>query len=98
MTTANTAELAALLAQLAHTLAQENQKTPEISEQRPLPTVRVLLTVEEAAQRLGIGRTLMFKLVKTGEIASVTIGRLRRVPESALREYTARLTTTQRIA
>ncbi|HEX9334443.1 MAG TPA: helix-turn-helix domain-containing protein, partial [Pseudonocardiaceae bacterium] len=40
---------------------------------------RVLLTVEEAAKRLGIGRTTAFALVKTGEIVSVQIGRLRRV-------------------
>ncbi|MDP9798754.1 excisionase family DNA binding protein [Catenuloplanes nepalensis] len=48
---------------------------------------RVVLTIEEAAQRLGIGRTTMYALVRSGEIRSVTIGRLRRVPVRCLTEY-----------
>lgn len=51
----------------------------------------VLLTVEEAAQRLRIGRTSMYHLVSTGAIETVTIGRLRRVPAECLAEYVARL-------
>jgi excisionase family DNA binding protein len=39
----------------------------------------VLLTVEEAARRLRIGRTTCFRLL-AGELESVTVGRLRRVP------------------
>ncbi|RKF25776.1 helix-turn-helix domain-containing protein [Micromonospora globbae] len=48
---------------------------------------RIVLTVEEAAQRLGIGRTTMYGLVKNGEVRTVTIGRLRRVPLACLNEY-----------
>lgn len=48
---------------------------------------RIVLTVEEAAQRLGIGRTTMYSLVKNGEVRTVTIGRLRRVPLACLNEY-----------
>ena len=58
------------------------------------PTVAdlgVLLTVEEAAQRLRIGRTSMYRLVSTGAIETVTIGRLRRVPAECLVEYVDRL-------
>ncbi|MFJ2645846.1 excisionase family DNA-binding protein [Streptomyces sp. NPDC087420] len=51
----------------------------------------VLLTVEEAARRLRIGRTTCFKLVSTGELESVTVGRLRRVPADALPAYVAML-------
>ncbi|WP_033321459.1 excisionase family DNA-binding protein [Streptomyces yerevanensis] len=51
----------------------------------------VLLTVEEAARRLRIGRTTCFKLVLAGEIESVTVGRLRRVPLEALRSYVTKL-------
>ena len=51
----------------------------------------VLLTVEEAAQRLRIGRTSMYRLVSTGAIETVTIGRLRRVPAECLVEYVDRL-------
>ncbi|MFC9685074.1 excisionase family DNA-binding protein [Streptomyces sp. NPDC056948] len=51
----------------------------------------VLLTVEEAARRLRIGRTTCFRLVLAGEIESVTVGRLRRVPADALPAYVAKL-------
>lgn len=44
----------------------------------------LVLTVEEAAQRLGIGRTVMYALVSSGAVESVRIGRLRRVPADAL--------------
>ncbi len=56
-------------------------------------TVRLLLTVEEAAKRLGIGRTLMYALVKDGEVESVQIGRLRRIPADALPRYLEQLRT-----
>lgn len=54
-------------------------------------TVRLLLTVEEAAERLSIGRTLMYALVKDGEVESVQIGRLRRIPADALPRYLQQL-------
>ena len=41
-------------------------------------TCRVLLTVEAAAELLSISRTMMFALIKTGEIVSVRVGRLRK--------------------
>jgi excisionase family DNA binding protein len=50
-----------------------------------------LLTVEEAAERLRIGRTSMYRLVSTGAIETVTVGRLRRVPLECLAEYVATL-------
>jgi excisionase family DNA binding protein len=52
---------------------------------------RLLLTIEEAAERLGIGRTKMVSLVSSGAIESVTIGRLRRIPIECLNEYVVRL-------
>lgn len=56
-----------------------------------MTTVKIVLTVEEAAHRLGIGRTLMYALVMSGEVESVRIGRLRRVPADALDVYVDRL-------
>lgn len=50
---------------------------------------RLLLTVEEAADRLGIGRSLMYELIGRAEIASIRVGRLRRVPLESLAEYVA---------
>lgn len=54
------------------------------------PTL-ILLTVEEAARRISIGRTKMFALIGSGEVESVPVGRLRRVPVAALHDYTDRL-------
>jgi len=55
------------------------------------PAPRVLLTVEEAADRLSIGRTTMYALIKAGHIATVRVGYLRRVPAAALTDYVQRL-------
>lgn len=55
------------------------------------PETAIVLTVEEAARRLGIGRTLMYALVMAGDVESVSIGRLRRVPADALTDYVNRL-------
>jgi excisionase family DNA binding protein len=49
--------------------------------------IRLVLTVEEAARRLGIGRTYMYGLVKSRAVESVQIGKLRRIPIEALAEY-----------
>ncbi len=62
------------------------------------PDLVALLTVEEAAQRLSIGRTTMYALLKAGQINSVRIGRLRRIPAEALTAYTDRLTAEQHAA
>lgn len=86
-----TPELAAVLAQLARVLVEQASTPPA-----PMPqpkSVRVLLTVEEAAERLGIGRTFAWRLVGTGVLKSVQIGRLRRVHVDAIREYADRLAT-----
>jgi excisionase family DNA binding protein len=58
----------------------------------------ILLTVEEAARRLSLGRTTFYGLLKEGQIASVRIGRLRRIPAEELTAYTARLITKQHAA
>ena len=52
---------------------------------------RLLLTVEEAAERIGICRSNMFKLIRQGEIRSVKVGRLRRVTPAALEDFVTRL-------
>ncbi|MCX4675558.1 helix-turn-helix domain-containing protein [Streptomyces sp. NBC_01433] len=48
------------------------------------------LTVAEAARRLGVGRTKLYEYISSGEIASVKIGRLRRIPTEAVGEFLAR--------
>jgi excisionase family DNA binding protein len=47
----------------------------------------LLLTVEEAAKRLRLGRTLVYRLISSGELESVTVGRLRRIPAECLADY-----------
>lgn len=63
---------------------------PTLAPAAPDP-VLLLLTVEEAARRLGIGRTTCFGLVASGELESVKVGSLRRVPADALGAYVAGL-------
>lgn len=52
---------------------------------------QLLLTPENAAERLAIGRSQMYELLRTGAVASVKIGRLRRIPAAALEEYVTAL-------
>ena len=54
------------------------------------PTRR-LLTVEEAADVLHIGRSKVFDLIRCGDLCSIKIGRLRRVPVDAIDAFTERL-------
>jgi excisionase family DNA binding protein len=58
----------------------------------------VLLTVEEAARCLRVGRTTCYALIRTGELESLTIGGLRRVPADAPAAYLARRRAEQRTA
>lgn len=62
-------------------------------DQLRLPLV---LTVEEAADRLSVGRTVMYALVSSGAVESVRIGRLRRVPADALVAFLDALRNCQR--
>lgn len=63
--------------------------TVEQEELTP-PVVKLLLTVEEAAQALSVGRSLLYELLMRREIFSVKVGRVRRVPVDALRAYIVR--------
>ncbi len=53
-------------------------------------TTLVALTVTEAARRIGIGRTKLYEYASSGEIASVKIGSLRRIPAEAVNGFLAR--------
>ena len=45
---------------------------------------RVLLRPEEVAAMLGIGRSIVFELLRSGELRSVKIGKSRRIPTVAV--------------
>lgn len=43
-----------------------------------------LLTVPEAMAQLNVSRWTLYNLIRSGDLASVTIGRSRRIPAAAL--------------
>jgi excisionase family DNA binding protein len=47
---------------------------------------RLLLTAQEAAQALGVSRTKIYDLMRSGRLRSVKIGGSRRIPVDALAE------------
>jgi excisionase family DNA binding protein len=55
---------------------------------------KLLLRPKEAAELIGIGRTKVFELMRTGQLESVRIGSSRRIPAFALLKYVERLRTT----
>ena len=48
---------------------------------------KLLLTVPEAAHRLGLGRSFLYQLLMRGAISSIKCGRARRIPVSALEDF-----------
>lgn len=48
-----------------------------------------LLTVNEAASRLALGRTTVYELIARRELKTIKIGRARRIPESAVEQWIA---------
>jgi excisionase family DNA binding protein len=55
------------------------------------PVLARAVSVEDGAAMLGIGRTTMFGLVRSGEVGTVTIGRRRLVPVADIDAYLDRL-------
>lgn len=49
-----------------------------------------MLTVEQLAQALNIGRTMAYRLVRTGQVRSLRFGTAIRVPKTALLAAVAR--------
>jgi excisionase family DNA binding protein len=49
-----------------------------------------LLSIEQAARALGIGRTALYSEIGAGRIRSVKVGRRRLVPSSAITEVASR--------
>lgn len=49
-----------------------------------------LLSPEQAADALGVRRSTLFTMLSSGEIASIKLGKLRRIPASVVEEYIRR--------
>lgn len=58
-----------------------------------LPKDQLLLTPEEAARALRVGRTTVYALMKIGELRPVYIGRSCRLPVAELERYVSHLQT-----
>lgn len=54
---------------------------------------KLLLTVDQAAERLSIGRSLFYARLLRGDVRSIKVGRRRLVPAAALDEFVKRLET-----
>lgn len=52
---------------------------------------RMLYPLREAAQRLGIGRSLLYQLIGAGDLATVRVGRRRLVPANELNRFVEHL-------
>jgi len=46
-----------------------------------------LLTVADVMTRLKLGRSTVYDLIRSRRLPSITIGRCRRIPARALRDY-----------
>jgi excisionase family DNA binding protein len=58
--------------------------------------VKLLLTIDEAAAMLSLGRTRVYGLVMRNEIFSVKVGGSRRIPVGALHDFVGRLSDSQK--
>jgi len=59
---------------------------------------QLLLSPQEAAQSLGISRSRLYELIRKQELVSILIGRSRRIPVVALREYVQKMTDNAWVA
>lgn len=56
----------------------------------PSVVPKLLLTIDEAAASMSLGRSYLYELVMRNTIRSVKVGRKRRIPLSALHDYVVR--------
>jgi excisionase family DNA binding protein len=71
------AELAAAIEELVEAATRLDERPPG------------LLSVDEAARRLGIGRTKIYDVIGAGPLRSVKVGRRRLIPEGAIADFIA---------
>ncbi|MFG2670286.1 helix-turn-helix domain-containing protein [Streptomyces sp. NPDC048445] len=59
---------------------------PAVLQTEPGRTLE-LLTVPQVMARLQLGRSAVYDLLRTGQLASITLGRARRIPNHALADF-----------
>jgi len=52
------------------------------------------VSVEQARQQLGVGRTMIYELIKTGRLSAVKLGRRTLIKTSSIREVIGEDATT----
>ena len=58
--------------------------------------MELLLTVSEASRALGIGKTRLYEMLRSGELPSVQVGRRsRRIPVRALEDWIEQMLAEQ---
>jgi excisionase family DNA binding protein len=78
--------------------AEEEVDMGQPQPQQDLAGDQLLLTPEEAARLLRVGRTTVYALMKTGELRPVHIGRSCRLSRAELERYVTRLEAPEREA
>lgn len=69
-------------------MRKRTMQVPSVS-----PDSKLLLSVDEAAAVMSLGRSSVYDLVMRREIASIKVGRMRRIPLAALENFVARQLT-----
>ncbi len=59
---------------------------------------RVLVTIDDAAEALGIGRTMIYQLIKEGELIPAKIGRRSLVTAASIRAFAAKVSGADLVA
>lgn len=67
-----------------------SERHPQVAREE-LTKEQLLMTPEEAAQALRVGRTTVYALMKAGELRPVHIGRSCRLPVAELERYVSGL-------
>jgi excisionase family DNA binding protein len=70
-------------------------RIPTGLEELPMSPDPLLLSVEEGAAQLRIGRSRMFDLIRRGKVLSVKVGGSRRIPYDSLKAYVDELVREQ---
>jgi excisionase family DNA binding protein len=50
-----------------------------VQDSQSAPVEPLLITMEDAARRLSVGRTLIYEQVRRGKLPSIRVGRCRRI-------------------
>ena len=62
------------------------------------PRTKLLLDVREVGEALGCGKTYVYELIARGDLLTVKLGRLTRVPAASLAEFVCRKIESARLA